>query len=226
MTLRAEAYAQIREGILRGHALFDERTSERAIAEHYLGVSRTPVREALAVLEATGVVNQIPQVGVEVHAIDVDEALQAVNLRLAMESVIVDELAGSGDRDLDPARSAIDRMRSAGESRDPIEFMLADTDLHTELARVGGFGTSVTALQGLRDRVHLFRLEHPLTPSQMAEVLDEHLALIGAIEDGDPSRAGAELRSHLAATQARIEAFRASQRVDELVRREVATSEQ
>lgn len=209
MSLRADAYTKIREMILRGRLSSGERTSERTIAERYVHMSRTPVREALAVLTATGVLDQIPQVGVEVRSIDADQTLQAVRLRMGMESVIVDELAGGSGIDSRELRDAMQTMESASQTGDRIEFMLADTRLHTELARLGGFTTSVTTLQGLRDRVHLFRLQQPLTEPQMREIVDEHRALISAIEDRDRSRADEAIRVHLEATKARIEGAKA-----------------
>jgi DNA-binding FadR family transcriptional regulator len=69
----------------------------------------------------------------------------------------------------------------------------------------------VTALQGLRDRVHIFRLQQPLTDSQMERVIDEHAALIDAIEAGHQSRAVDQIRSHLEATKARIESAQANE---------------
>src|SRR5947209_8772550 len=118
MGLRAEAYQKIREMILRGEIPLGERTSERVIAESYAYMSRTPVREALAVLTATGVLDQTPQVGVEVHGVDSEEALQALRLRIGMESVIVEELVGQGGVDSDELSLAMETMRSAFETGD------------------------------------------------------------------------------------------------------------
>jgi DNA-binding GntR family transcriptional regulator len=228
MSKRAEAYEAIRDRILRDEAPFEKRTSERAIAEQYVKMSRTPVREALAVLEGTGVVDQIPQVGVEVHQTGPAEALQALDLRIGMESVIVEELAGRDGLDLGTLDNTMKAMESARSSGDRIEFMLADTRFHKELTQLGGFHTSVTALQGLRDRVHLLRLRQPLSEEQMGEILDEHAALVGAINADDPVRAGEEIRSHLGAAKARIEEVNPAELRDELepaFRREPAVSE-
>lgn len=204
MSSRAEAYAQVREVILRGQLQPEAPTSERMLAERH-DMSRMPVREALAVLAAVGLVDQIPQRGVEVHPIDSHEALQAIRLRMAIESVTVEELARSGGADSDELRDAVASMESAYGSGDQIEFMLADTRLHVEIARLGGFNTSLTALQGLRDRVHLFRLQQPLGYAEMRAVLDEHHALIQAIAAHDVSRAREAIEAHLVATRLRIE---------------------
>lgn len=214
MSLRAEAYEKVRDEILRGGLEVGARTSEREIAEQRVGMSRTPVREALAVLVATGVLDQTPQVGVEVRRIGADQALRAVRLRAGMEPVMAEELAGI-ERDLSELRAAIEEMGAALEASEQIEFMLADTRFHAALARLGGFDTSVTGLQGLRDQVHLFRLTHPLSSEEMQAVIGEHWELLVAFESRDRPRAVAAATGHLAATRERIEAASSGERVPE-----------
>jgi DNA-binding GntR family transcriptional regulator len=204
MSLRAEAYEKVRDEVLRGNLEFGERTSERVIAEQMVGMSRTPVREALAVLVATGLLDQIPQSGVAVRRIDAEQALRALRLRAGMEPVMVEEIV-SQHADISELREALDAMYVANDENNALEFMLADTRMHTALARVGGFSTSVTGLQGLRDQVHLFRLEHRLTPADMQAVLAEHDELLSSIDEQEGKRAKHAIATHLRATRERIE---------------------
>ncbi len=203
MNLRAKAYEKVRDEVLRGRLKQGERTSEREIAEQRVGMSRTPVREALAVLVATGLLDQVPQVGVAVRRIDAGQALRAIRLRAGMEPVMVDELA-SLDTDLSELRDAMYAMHSAYEGNNAVEFMLADTRMHTTLARLGGFNTSVTGLQGLRDQVHLFRLDYPQTRDDMQAILGEHEELMAAVEARDTEAAKRAITAHLIATRERI----------------------
>lgn len=207
MSLRAEAYEQVRDAVLRGGLERGTRTSERVIAER-VEMSRTPVREALAVLVATGLLDQVAQVGVAVRRIDAEQALRAVRLRAGMEPVMVDELV-SLDADLSVLRGGMDEMCGAYEREDAVEFMLADTRMHTAVARLAGFDTSVTGLQGLRDQVHLFRRDHPLTRDDMQAILGEHDELVNAIEARDEERAKRAITAHLVATRERIGAAQA-----------------
>jgi DNA-binding GntR family transcriptional regulator len=208
MSLRAEAYEKVRDEILRGGLELGARTSEREIAER-VEMSRTPVREALAVLVATGLLDQVPQVGVAVRRIDAEQALRAVRLRAGMEPVMVDELVSLDAGDLSKLRDGMSEMCSAYEGEDAVEFMLADTRMHTAVARLAGFNTSVTGLQGLRDQVHLFRRNHPLTREDMQAVLGEHDELMNALEARDEERAKHAITAHLAATRERIGAAQA-----------------
>jgi DNA-binding GntR family transcriptional regulator len=203
--LRRQAYAALRSLILRGALMPGTRTSERALADQ-VGMSRTPIREALAVLEATGVVDQIPQVGVEVHRTSFEDALQAVRLRMGMETEIAAEAAARGAIESDELRASRDALADALQNDDQIGFMLADTRLHREIARLAGFGTSLTALEGMRDRVHLYRLHHgrPLDHGDARIVDQEHIALLSAIERREPDAAAKVARGHLEATAERL----------------------
>jgi DNA-binding GntR family transcriptional regulator len=217
MSKRREAYDAIRDRILRREEPFlssDERTSERVIAEQYVGMSRTPVREALAVLTSTGIVNQIPQSGVEVRDVNSDEAIQALRLRAGMESVIVEEIASHALGGGDELRQSLDRLETLCGDEDQVGFMLEDTTFHVNLARLGGFHTSLTTLQGLRDRVHLFRLKQPLTEADMHAVITEHATLIDALASHDPVAAPDALRAHIDSTRARIEGAAASEKAE------------
>jgi DNA-binding GntR family transcriptional regulator len=206
MSLRVQAYKQVREQILREGFERGSYTSEREIAAALGDMSRTPVREALAVLTATGLLDQVPQRGVAVRSIDTEEALRAVRLRLGMEPVMVEELISIEQPDLSAFEDAMEAMRAAYADGDEVEFMLADTEMHRQLADSGGFSTSVTGLQGLRDQVHLFRLEHPLTSDEMDTILSEHELLFSAVEEHDSERATAAITGHLLNAVERIEA--------------------
>jgi DNA-binding GntR family transcriptional regulator len=103
----------------------------------------------------------------------------------------------------------MDEMRGAYEGEDATAFMLADTRMHTAIARLAGFSTSVTGVQGLRDQVHLFRRDHPLTREEMQAVLGEHDELMDATESRDEDRAKRAITAHLAATCERIGAAQA-----------------
>ena len=216
MSKRREAYDAIRDRILRREEPFascDDRTSERVIAEQYVNMSRTPVREALAVLTSTGIVKQIPQSGVEVRNLTSEEAVQALRLRAGMESVIVEEIASQALGGNDEMRQSLYRLETFCRDEDQVGFMLEDTSFHVGLAQLGGFHTSITSLQGLRDRVHLFRLQQPMTESDMHAVIAEHAQLVDALASHDPVAAPDALRTHIDSTRSRIEGAHAGERV-------------
>ena len=203
MHKREQAYNYIRGRILDATLPGGSRTSEReieALAERdKISMSRTPIREALAVLAASGLIEQIPQIGARVRRIDAAEALRTLRLRSGMEGVIVDELATHEHPDLQQAKAALKRMRRAG-SEDPSTFQLADTEFHVALALAAGFFSARTSLEGLRDRIHLFGLGTGLEQRATRAVLAEHRVLLARIADHDRDGAVEALNAHLAAS--------------------------
>jgi len=201
---RQEAYTRIRELILSGQLTSAERTSERELAER-LEISRTPVREALAVLTANGLIWQQPRVGAFVRDIALDEAIQSVELRAGLESVIVRQIALRPEQiSTDDLGGAIAGMNTAAEAHDHHTFMLADTRFHRELARLGRYGNVVTALEGMRDLVHLFRRHAGIQEREVFEVLSEHDEILKALGDPDGHRAAEAMQRHLENTSKRL----------------------
>src|SRR5271166_3359982 len=207
MSKREQAYEYIRGRILDATLSAGSTTSEREIetlAEREgISMSRTPIREALAVLAATGLIEQLPQVGARVRRINAAEALQTFRLRSGMEAVMVDELASHEHPDLEAAEAAVERMSHAG-SDDPLAFQLADTEFHVALALAAGFFSARTSLEGLRDRIHLYRLGAGLEQTTSDVVLDEHRALLKRITEHDRDGAVEALNRHLAESATRI----------------------
>ena len=206
LTLRAQAYNAIRLRILNGDMLPGIRSSERMIAEDLIGMSRTPVREALAVLEATGVVRQVPQVGIEVRLATHDDALRSLRLRVGMETEIAAEAAHQQVGRSDELKRLLEDLYETAEAADDIGFMLADTRLHRQIASLAGFKPSLTALEGMRDRLHLYRLHsgHRLTAEEMRAANDEHATMIAALVSNESEAARRAVEAHLVATYDRI----------------------
>ncbi|MGI9027667.1 MAG: GntR family transcriptional regulator [Candidatus Saccharimonadales bacterium] len=204
---RKQTHAVMRNQILSGVWEPGQHTTECKIAEH-IQKPRGAVREALAVLEATGAVRQVPNPrGVEVRQITRTEALGSIALRYRLEVSSAQyedpiDTTKKSPRELYAATVDLAEAYRAGEQA---EFMLADTRFHVELMRLRGYSASVTALQGFRDKIQMYRVhnELPLTELQMTTVVDEHHTILSALEGGEPLIG--PLHQHLASTRARIE---------------------
>jgi DNA-binding GntR family transcriptional regulator len=180
-------------------------TSERNIAEQ-LGISRTPVREALAVLEQLGVLNQVPQVGIQVRQISLDEAVDVLRIRGGMETAAVERIADNTHTnqatvaDLESVIQDMERLQN-----DVHRFMKADTSFHCSIVRCGGLGSRVGIIQSLRDLIHLHRLQqHALTSRpEMADIVSEHANIVKALRGGGEAAVKA-VDEHLASTLERL----------------------
>jgi DNA-binding GntR family transcriptional regulator len=210
-TMRLEALERIRREILSGAWNIGKMKSEREIAEE-LGMSRTPVREALAMLVHFGLVENYPQVGVKVHVPTLSEVDQALQLRRGIETVVVEELARQREDDaVHAVAQAADNVRMLLAHADVrsadarMQIREADTVFHTEMARWAGFGSSVDIIRSLRDRIHVYRSYAPFSSEQEhMGTVEEHRMIVEAIRLGNPRKARRALVAHLTHTRDRI----------------------
>lgn len=200
-------YARLREGIVSGAIEPGARLHEPELAER-LGVSRTPVREALRQLLAEDLVRALSTGGMRVAELDVDEVREVYAVRAALEGLV--------------AREAAQRVteEQAAELRELIAHMEAMRDFEQELLRLGKeFHQALERIAGNRQAIHLMRQlrghvdrYRELTTHlsrRKARIVDEHTALMDAVLSGDPDRAEAAARQHISGgAEAGVEAVR------------------
>lgn len=191
------AYSTLREAIVTAELGPGRQLSENELSR-LLGVSRTPVRGALARLRDERLVAIVPQLGTFVTLISrsavedaafVREALETAAIRLAAE-----KMTAVGLEEIQANLVAQQRACEAGDSK---EFDLLDEALHQTICRLSGHEIAWSLSRranGHLDRVRRLSLPDPL---YMSEMLDEHRSLVAAIADGNPQKAENELRNHL-----------------------------
>ena len=198
--LSARVYNQIKSLILcneymPGQKLHHQRLSER------LGVSRTPVREALTRLVQEGYVTFLPNRGFTCKEIRMQEAEELYELREALEAFSVEKaIANLTDSALARLR---DRMNCYGrdvQNRFTRERLVYDQDVHLEIARLAGNETLTAMLAHVFERIVLKRRTDGLyDPARGTAAHQEHLQLLEAMERRDPRVAVATIRSHIQA---------------------------
>lgn len=128
--LRDDAYARIRDLIVDGTLAPGEQVKDQEIAE-WLGISRTPVREALLRLQQSGLVSARPGRATTVTTLDDRATRQAQSVVAAMHRLAVQEAVGHlSQLDLDAMREANDRFARALAAGDVSAALAADDDLH------------------------------------------------------------------------------------------------
>jgi len=188
----------IRHAILAGELRPGQALVETDLAE-VLGVSKTPVREALKTLAGAGLVVMNPYKGAAVRVVDGEQARHLYDARLLLEPEALAR-AVAGGHDWQPAHRALAHSDSA---RDQAERSLANRAFHRELYAGCGNPLLVRMLDDLRDQTALVSvaawrhephwLAHPSWEHQAAE----HRAVLQAAENGDAQRAAALLRAHI-----------------------------
>jgi DNA-binding GntR family transcriptional regulator len=192
-----QVHAVLRERILSGELPGGERLRQELLAVE-LGVSRTPLREALRLLATEGLVELEPNRGARVSMLRFGDMRHAWNARLALEPGAA-RLAAAAGGDVAPMHTAIAAQREAAD--DPVRSFAVNRDFHLALAAAAG-------------NPHLVHFAHVLWAPQVGapiyslqlggpgDVLawaDEHEAIAAAVAGGDGGRAEALTRAHIAA---------------------------
>jgi DNA-binding GntR family transcriptional regulator len=204
------AYRSLRTAIL-SLALPPGTLLSRVTLATRLGVSQTPVREALIRLQDETLIEVVPHSATRVARIDLDNARQALFLRRALELEVVRTLAR--DPDAVPAEALheeLDRQQQLLAARDEGGLSGADTRFHELLYAAAGVSSLwelVRSRSGHLDRLR--RLDLP-TPGKAEAVVTDHRRILAAMLAGDAPAAEAALHAHLSGTFARLEAIRAT----------------
>jgi DNA-binding GntR family transcriptional regulator len=201
-SFRAQAVRALRGAIITGELEPGHVYSARALAER-LGVSVTPVREAMVDLASEGLVTPVRNRGFKVTLLsprDLDDILQ---LRLLLEVPIVGEVA---DRPVSAADRAVlgdicTEIEQYAAGGDMAGFLGADRRFHGHL--VGLFGNErITTLVGqLRDQTRLYGLSRLVKEGLLQESAAEHAAILAAVASGDRAQAERLTRRHLRHTR-------------------------
>jgi DNA-binding GntR family transcriptional regulator len=187
----------LRERILNGSFAPGVRLVEAEIARQ-LGISRGPVREAIAMLRAEGLVHELARKGSFVAQLSVDDVREIYELRAALEGQAARLFCKTGtEAAFAGLRQRLEELRGAAKRDDRREFAEVDFQLHEQLCRDAGNGRIhklwVNQVGILRT---LVRMEVTSQYETLGPLLEAHEWLIAEIESRDPDRADAACRRH------------------------------
>jgi DNA-binding GntR family transcriptional regulator len=200
ITLAGRALAGLRAAIVDGRLSAGERYSVTALADRF-GVSRTPVREALLVLERQGLVRFERNKGVRILAPSAGDLEEVFALRLLLE---VPAARRSCARLTEDELDALDRelaaMAAAAATDDEGPFMAHDQRFHEIVLDGAGNRRLSAQVDQLRDQVRLRGASTVGRSRDLPAIHAEHVAIRDALRARDPDRAAAAMRAHLVAT--------------------------
>ncbi|WP_426955747.1 GntR family transcriptional regulator [Muricoccus radiodurans] len=192
------AYESLTEMILSRRLAPDAAVSERRLAAE-LGVSRTPLREALRRLEGEGVLARRGDGALAVRRLDVEEVLEVLSVRRMLE---VEAAAAAAGRVPAPVieglRRRVQDLLAAGDPQSP-ERLEVDLALHAAIGEACGNRTLATLIAELRRRLLLFATRR--VPERLEPVCAEHLAILDALASGDAGAARAAMAAHVDSTR-------------------------
>ncbi|MBO6637623.1 MAG: GntR family transcriptional regulator [Roseitalea sp.] len=196
-TLAQRTYASLKQGILSLVLKPGEVVRKPEICEQ-LGVSRSPVTEALTRLAGEGLVDIIPQAGTFVTRFSLDEIREGAFLREALELAAVEFLAGQiTDQQLVQLRRNLRIQEALISEGDFAGFYEMDRQMHDMMLSFTGFKRLRTMAE--TSWVHVDRARQLILPEpgRVQATLEEHKAIFAALEARDPDAAREATRHHL-----------------------------
>jgi DNA-binding GntR family transcriptional regulator len=193
----SRAYAHLEKAILIGELKPRERLVEFELAER-LGLSRTPIREALRRLEERGLVRILPRRGAVVADLSPEDAesihevrvcLETLATRLALGAITPQQVA-----QISELEAACARLASSG---DIIALMAANDRFHDAIYGAATNPCLLDLIRQLRQRVNLLRYNAWSLPDRIGRSLAEHRQMVRMLRARDAARMGNLIRKHL-----------------------------
>lgn len=197
LPLRDVVFNTLRQAILTGELQPGERLMELHLADK-LGVSRTPIREAIRKLELEGLVIMIPRRGAEVAQIteksmkdvlEVRRALDALCAELACERITEQELKA-----LKEACTAFEQAIQTGNIQ---KIAQADVALHDIIVQATGNQRLIQLVNNLAEQMYRYRFEYIKDASQHQNLAEEHRIIYESIRNKDKETAAQAAKTHI-----------------------------
>lgn len=191
------AYEQIRRRILDNVWPPGHRALEQEVALE-LGMSRTPIREALLQLQNEGLVEVIPRHGVRVLPVSPTDMREIYEILTALECMAAEILARRkpNDAELQPLIDATNAMDAALKANDLDAWAQADERFHAQLLELAGNRQLQATVFNYWDRAHRARMFSLRLRPAPVNSTQEHMQLVERLRAGDPEGAAQVNRAH------------------------------
>ena len=197
LPLRDVVFNTLRQAILRGELKPGERLMEIQLANK-LGVSRTPIREAIRKLELEGLVLMIPRKGAEVADITEKSLRDVLEVRKALEELAVqltcDKITKEQIRELE---QAAEQFKKTLKSNDITEIAEADVRFHDIIYLATDNQKLILLLNNLREQMYRYRIEYLKRADKYSQLLAEHEEIIRRIEKKQKKEAAEIVCKHI-----------------------------
>jgi len=194
-TLRSRVGQQLRDALVAGELHPGVVYSAPTLASQ-LGVSATPVREAMLDLVRDGLVCTVRNKGFRVVELSPRRLAGLLAVRADLESAALSRVAARPGHDLTILQDLLTDMAAAGERGDVRAYVEADRRFHLGLLALDGNELLVEIVADLRARTQLYGLA-PLAGPRLAATADQHRELLDAVRASDPAGAAALMRQHI-----------------------------
>lgn len=195
--LRDVVFNTLRQAIIKGELKPGEKLLEVKLADQ-LGVSRTPIREAVRKLELEGLVTMTPRRGVTVSGITKKHLNDVLEIRLALEVLAV-ELACERmtDEQLKAMKEYQKQFKEQKDSTDACALSDIDEKFHQQIYDATNNPRLVQMLANLREQMYRYRLVYMKEMDKRSKLITEHNRIIKAIETHDAQLGRTAISEHI-----------------------------
>jgi len=188
--------------ILRNQIQSAELAPGTSINERYLtellGISRTPIREAIKRLANDGLITIIPNVGTTVALVDPNRIIECCVIRRSLECSAIETAVKNFDAATDHKLSQlISEQDKTIETGDMVRNINIDTEFHYSIIRLSGFKIVETILKSAMGEILRARHLSIKLPGRLRQPVIEHQAILSALRSGNPEKCSAAMRDHL-----------------------------
>jgi len=189
------AYAALLSALREGTFTPGDRLREEDVAER-LGLSRTPVREALRRLESDGIVEHRPRIGAVIRSLSHAEVVELYEMRMVLERTAAEMAAKHGSvAEFDALDDLNDRIEAERDT--PAIGAAINQDFHRGLCLAGRNRFLMEAARALNNSLLLLGPTTYTDPARIDVVVRQHRDIVTALRDGDAEAAGAAAEAHL-----------------------------
>jgi DNA-binding GntR family transcriptional regulator len=203
-SLKEKTYDILKEMILTGRLEPGRLHNEVKLAKE-LGVSRTPVREALSELRQEGIVDFVPNKGILIREITVKQVQEIFEIRQIIESYVTQAVASRlSAADLKKLDAIIKKQEKLALRNDNQAFIETDRKFHLLLAARLDNRRLGAILENLRDQIHFMGIYAIKKSGRMGQTLTEHIKILAALREGKAKKAQKAMLQHLKNTEKTI----------------------
>lgn len=197
LPLRDVVFKTLRQAILKGELEPGERLMEIQLAER-LGVSRTPIREAIRKLELEGLVLMIPRKGAEVAKISENNLRDVLEVRRSLEELAIDlACQRMTEEEYEALKLAQEKFSEAVKKGDAIHIAQNDELFHDIIYNSTKNAKLVQVLNNLREQMYRYRLEYIKDEEKRQILLVEHDMILSALKLRHVQEAKQAVRVHI-----------------------------
>jgi DNA-binding GntR family transcriptional regulator len=207
-SLREVALDSIKRAIMDNTLQPGEIINEGILAKS-LGISKTPVHEALLDLAARGFVTLLPRKGVQINVLTLEDIKNLYEFRRAIETTIIRRITKNlSDDDIIQIEDVHGQALKATKKDDRLAYIKADRQFHHLLATLSCNTYMISALTNVRDLIDWMGMKALVRDQRIHEVNQEHIDLIEKLKKRDVSAAVKSMAQHILLTEKNVLAWK------------------